>query len=148
MTENASDDARFVDTYLPYLLAQAAHRMSYRFHKELRRLGVREAEWRVLASLTGSDAMTLTTLERYVLAPQSTLSRTVDRLVTRGLIARQADQDDRRAVKVELTAEGADVARNLITAAEQFQTEDLTHLSQTEIRRLRAALATLFPTPD
>ena len=143
-----SNGGRFVDTYLPYLLAQAAHRMSYRFHKELKRLGVRESEWRVLASLIGSDGMTLTTLEHYVLAPQSTLSRTADRLVARGLIERRAAEDDRRAVKVRLTAEGKDVAKSLIKAAETFQTEDLTHLSETEVRRLRAALASLFPTPD
>ena len=139
---------RFVDTYLPYLLAQAAHRMSYRFHKELKRLGVRESEWRVLSSLIGSDGMALSTLENYVLAPQSTLSRTADRLVGRGLIERHEDQDDRRAVKIRLTAEGADVAKSLIKAAETFQTEDLTHLSETEVRRLRAALASLFPAPD
>jgi len=143
-----SNGGRFVDTYLPYLLAQAAHRMSYRFHKELKRLGVRESEWRVLASLIGSDGMTLTTLEHYVLAPQSTLSRTADRLVARGLIERRADEGDRRAVKVRLTAAGKDVAKRLIKAAETFQTEDLTHLSETEVRRLRAALASLFPTPD
>ena len=143
-----SNGGRFVDTYLPYLLAQAAHRMSYRFHKELKRLGVRESEWRVLSSLIGSDGMTLTTLENYVLAPQSTLSRTVDRLVGRNLIERHEDRHDRRAVKIRLTADGADVAKSLIKAAETFQTEDLTHLSETEVRRLRAALASLFPAPD
>ena len=102
----------------------------------------------MLASLTGSDAMTLSALERHVLAPQSTLSRTVDRLVTRGLIERHADEDDRRAVKVRLTRQGADVAKNLIAAADAFQAQDLTHLSDTEVRRLHAALASLLPARD
>ncbi len=138
----------FVDTYVPYLLAQAAERTSSRFHLELKKGGVRETEWRVLATLADSPPMSLGTLERHVLAPQSTLSRTVDRLRRRNLVMRTNDDGtDRRVVMVSLTHEGHAVAEKLMTAALAIQNEDLAHLSPQDAARLMQLLASLFPAP-
>jgi len=43
----------------------------------------------------------------------STLSRTVEGMVARGLVERIDDESDRRVVKVRLTAEGKDVCRSI-----------------------------------
>jgi DNA-binding MarR family transcriptional regulator len=135
---------RFVDGYLPYLLAQAAQKMSYRFHVELKKDGIRETEWRVLSTLYGAAPMTLGTLETHVLAPQSTLSRTVDRLVKRELLTRTPDADDRRVMRVALSEDGRTLAERLIAAARAFQAQDLQHLPDDEAERLSKTLASLF----
>ena len=49
------EDVRFVDGYLAALLAQASQLISSEFHEVVRRHGLSVSEWRVLASLEGSD---------------------------------------------------------------------------------------------
>jgi DNA-binding MarR family transcriptional regulator len=53
----------------------------------------------------------LTELNRHVLLSQPALSRLVDRLAERGLLARCADPADGRGVRLSLTAAGQDVQR-------------------------------------
>ena len=54
-------------------------------------------------------------LERHVLLSQPAISRLVDRLVTRGLLARTVDPGDRRGVLLTLTDEGRAVQRRVGT---------------------------------
>ena len=97
---------RFVDSYLPYLLMQAANRMSLTFHTALKKLGVRESEWRVLATLSHSSGMRLSELERHVAILQSTLSRTISRLEAKGWVEARKDPVDGRALQLVLTPAG------------------------------------------
>ena len=72
----------FVRQYLPYLLAQAAERTTLPLHRVLKQQGIRESEWRVLATLfDAGDGMGVSELARHVLVPQSTLSRRLDRMM-------------------------------------------------------------------
>jgi DNA-binding MarR family transcriptional regulator len=52
-------------------------------------------------------------LHRHVLLSQPALSRMVDRLAERGLINRHADPDDRRGVRLSLTAAGRGKQREI-----------------------------------
>lgn len=72
-----------------------------------------------------------------VLLSQPALSRLVDRMVARGLLARCGDEEDRRAVRISLTEEGAalqkrigkahaaSIARELYAALTSEETEQL-----------------------
>jgi DNA-binding MarR family transcriptional regulator len=51
----------------------------------------------------------LTDLNRHVLLSQPAMSRMVDRLAGRGLIARKADPQDRRGVRLSLTEAGREL---------------------------------------
>ena len=46
-------ERRFVDDYLPALLAQASQLISSEFHQVVRSQGLSVSEWRVMASLAG-----------------------------------------------------------------------------------------------
>ena len=50
---------RFVDNYLLYLLARASNEVSAQFHARLKSHGLHVPEWRVLASLSDGDGMTV-----------------------------------------------------------------------------------------
>ena len=50
---------RFVNDYLLYLLARASSEVSAQFHQRLKTHGLQVAEWRVLASLSDGDGMTI-----------------------------------------------------------------------------------------
>ncbi|WP_432495313.1 MarR family winged helix-turn-helix transcriptional regulator [Kineococcus gypseus] len=96
-----------------------------------------------LAALPGARAR-LGELSERVYLPQPSLSRLVDRLERRGLLAREADPADRRGVVVALTADGeqrrrqvgrrhaAAIARHL----EHVDVEDLRELTRLAVRAL------------
>lgn len=84
-------------------------------------------------------------LERHVLLSQPAISRLVDRLVSRGLVAKTADPADRRGVLLALTDEGRAVQRQVGAR----HARDVAHLvgsrlastELAELRRLTARLA-------
>lgn len=143
-----AESARFIDGYLPYLLIQAAFRMSAGFHKVLKRAGVRESEWRVLATLSGSAGMRMSELVRHVLIKQSTLSRTIDRMEQKSLVFRNPDPSDRRAQLLVLTPSGQALADELTEAARMHEDADLAHLAPDQRRSLLNMLSSLFPALD
>jgi DNA-binding MarR family transcriptional regulator len=68
---------------------------------------------------------------------KSAVTKTVDRLEERGLITRQRDPSDRRAVHATLTAEGAKLFAAAQPAfADAVQRHFADHITQAEIRHL------------
>ncbi|MCV7278312.1 MarR family transcriptional regulator [Mycolicibacterium flavescens] len=63
-------------------------------------------DWRVLDFLASRRTVPMTDLAQATLITGPTLTRTVDRLVSRGLMYRTADLHDRRRVLVNLTPRG------------------------------------------
>lgn len=113
--------ARFLDEYLPFWLSQASYWISSEFHREVASNGFTFAEWRVLASLYGSEGETVGMLSRIALMKQPTLSKLVQRLETDGLVARRAIRNDRRQTLVTLTAKGRTRITALIAKARAHQ---------------------------
>ena len=71
-------------------------------------------EYDVLYTLSKCpEPVRLTELNRHVLLSQPALSRLVDRLAERGLVARQADPADGRGVRLSLTDAGRIVQREI-----------------------------------
>lgn len=76
-------------------------------------------------------------LSQHVLLSQPAISRLVDRLVARGLVARSADPADGRGVRLALTDEGGSVQRRIGAAHARDVTRALTErLSRSEIAEL------------
>ncbi len=138
------EPSRFVETYLPYLLAQAAQRTSLPFHKILKSMGIKESEWRVLGTLyDAANGMGVTQLSRHVLVPQPTLSRRLDHMESRGLVTRLAGAHDRRKVALTLTAKGRETAKTLIDAALAHEKVDTANLNGYELQELKRLLTGL-----
>jgi DNA-binding MarR family transcriptional regulator len=108
---------RFVDAYLPALLAQASHLVSAEFHAVARAAGVPVAEWRILATLTGGEPLPVGQLAVTVVAPQPTVTRQLDRMELKGLVQRTAAASDRRLALVRITAKGEALAAELVRQA-------------------------------
>jgi len=127
--EPTSDDAvtasqppaRFIDGYLAYLLAQASSRISREFHLEVEAAGLSVTEWRVLASLFGSDGERIGALAQRALTKQPTLSKVVQRMEADGLVERNGARKDRRHTVVRLTRNGRRVAEALCERALRHQ---------------------------
>jgi DNA-binding MarR family transcriptional regulator len=69
------------------------------------------------------------------------VSRLVDHLHQRGFVERNEDPDDRRMKRVRITAEGREVVQRLVETRLTFVEQFVETLSETERRRLLAALA-------
>jgi len=114
-------EPRFVDNYLAYLLAQASHRISKEFHREVNTAGLSVPEWRVLASLMGTDGETVGNLAYYAIIKQPTLSKIVHRMEREGLVKRTRRQADRRQTRVRITEKGRNLVESLCQQAMDHQ---------------------------
>lgn len=100
--------------------------------------GLKIEDWRVLEYLATRRSAAMTDLAQATLITGPTLTRTVDRLVSQGLIYRTADLHDRRRVLVSLTSRGRTLRGRLagaVAAAERQAFESL-GLDIDQLRRL------------
>ncbi len=136
----------FVSGYLLYLLAASSDRASAQFHAHVRAQGLRVPEWRVLACLVDDDGMMITQLAKLSLMEQSRMTRIVDQMDARGLVARAPDNADKRRVRVCLTEKGRALADTLVADARAHEARLLSSLADTDAERIKVVLQTLLDT--
>jgi DNA-binding MarR family transcriptional regulator len=134
----------FVDDYLPYLLARASHLISRQFHERLRPHGLPVAKWRVLATLSDGDGLTIGELARIVLFKQPTLTKTIDRMQVDGLVERRTSGGDRRKVQVFITPRGRQLVTALLAEAKAHEAQVTAAYSDQEMATLKRVLRTLI----
>lgn len=66
-------------------------------------------QFRVLAFLSGMPGASLSEVADFVGVAGATASAMVDRLVRRGLVAREGDPEERRRLRLELTTDGSEL---------------------------------------
>jgi MarR family transcriptional regulator, organic hydroperoxide resistance regulator len=135
---------RFVDDYLLYLLARASSEVSAQFHAHLKQHGLQVPEWRVLASLSDGDGMTIGELAARALQRQPTMTKTIDRMVRSGLVTRRKGEPDRRQVRVFITPEGRNRVQGALSAAKLHESDVLSDYGHDEAQRLKSMLQSLI----
>lgn len=143
MRRIAEAKPRFLDSYLPYLMAQASFLISAQFHRHLAAKGIRTSVWRLLATLAGTNGLTVGELADEMLLQQPTVTKIVDRLVAEGLIERTSSSSDRRKVMVGLTMRGGALIDTLQKEAAQHQEAVLAVYSKAESETLFRVLRTV-----
>jgi DNA-binding MarR family transcriptional regulator len=98
-----------------------------------------QAEYDVLLTVTRADDMTarLRDVTANMLISQPSVSRLVDRMVTRGLIDKCADPEDGRGALVKATDAGASLFRKLASVHGRVIAERMSLLSDDELAQLR-----------
>ena len=96
------------------------------------------AQYNVLRILRGSHPTRLTSSEvgERMIARDPDVTRLVDRLVTRGLVARVRSRQDRRVVEVGVTEKGLAVLRELDAHVAKMPKALLGHLGPKRLRQL------------
>jgi DNA-binding MarR family transcriptional regulator len=92
--------------------------------------GVTVAQAAALEALFGHGPMRLSDLGRRLGIAPSTLTRNLDRLVESGLVVRQADGKDARALRVRLTAAGRRAALGVADREEDFARQVLERIPE------------------
>lgn len=138
--EDENKAVHFTDDYLAYLLARASHLVSAQFHTQLAAAGVSVPAWRILASLSDRNSLTIGELAEIVILKQPTLSKILDRMIEEKLVARVPARDDRRRVNVSITATGRARVEDLLRRAKEHEAEALQGFAASEIEHLKAML--------
>ncbi len=87
---------------------------------ELKNLGLRVPEWRVLAALCARKRLSMRELADLSSIDRTTLTRTVDRMQETGWVTRLADSEDLRVTRLALTAAGERLFARIWPAMERL----------------------------
>jgi MarR family transcriptional regulator for hemolysin len=124
-------------------LAHSAKHVGRAFNDALAEVGGSMPTWFILTNLEGEEWRTQHDLARALRIEGPTLTRHLDGLEAEGLVVRKRDENDRRAVSVELTAAGRAKHAELLRAVQAFNRRLLSGFTAEEIDELRALLGKL-----
>lgn len=137
-----------LDSYLPYLLNRAGARIATAFSEEVRPLGATLQIWRVLAALHEQDGRRMGDLSNTTSIEVSTLTRLVDNMEQKGLVARRRARADARVVLLHATPAGRRLTRRILPIAERYEAVALAGFDAGEAESLKAALRRLYANMD
>ncbi len=140
--------ASFIDGYLSYLLSRAAHTVYREFHATVQAADLTSLQWRVLATLSDGDGLTIGDLAREVLTQQPTLTKLVQRMEKAGWVRRGADPLDARRTLVFETAQGRTAVAGLLKQAKKHEAQLLSAFSARDVTALKNILQALISRGD
>ncbi|MEL7098031.1 MAG: MarR family winged helix-turn-helix transcriptional regulator [Pseudomonadota bacterium] len=133
-----------LNTFLPYLLNQAAEAASLSFQQVYKdRYGMLRTEWRVLFHLGLYGQLTASEIGARASLHKTKVSRAVSRLEARRYLSRARDTADRRVEHLALTPAGQAVFKDLRQVAERYDADLVAALPPGEAQRLREVLLRL-----
>ncbi|WP_299877922.1 MarR family transcriptional regulator [uncultured Sulfitobacter sp.] len=129
------------ETKLHHWVNRVAFQIRAEMQKRIKESGldISVEEWAMLMILWEDGATPMNNLAEKTLRDRTTVTRLIDRLVTKGLVERVAAPEDRRLVVVETTDRSNDIRGALISSAlslidettESVSSEDLATTLQT-----------------
>lgn len=137
-----------LEHYLPYLLNRAGARLAAAFGEEVRPLGATLQIWRVLAALHERDGRRMGDLSAVTSIEVSTLTRLVDGMEKKKLVARRRDTGDARVITLVATAAGKRMTQKILPIARRYEKVVLRGFDQAEVALLKAALHRLYHNMD
>ncbi|WP_245830718.1 MarR family winged helix-turn-helix transcriptional regulator [Planktotalea arctica] len=133
-----------MENYPPYLMNRIMGRYNAALKEEMAALGLTTPQMRALAVLSVVNGILIGQLAVYAVVQQSTLSRALDALVRDGLVRREADETDSRAVRVFLTDAGREAYDRLWPHMAEANEAMLRGISEVEQRAFTQTLQTML----
>ena len=133
-----------ITNYLAYLLAQANRQMTAQLERALAEEGVQIEHWRILEVLSDEQGRSMGELAGLVLMNHPTLTKTIDRMVSSGLVHRRADLQDSRRVLVYSTDHGLELVARLKECVDQHQEAINAAVGQRKAAQLKKLLGELI----
>jgi len=119
-------------------LLRAADALARGAEALLKPTGLSATQYNVLRILRGAAAQGLACREVgcRMISRDPDITRLLDRMESRGLIARAREKEDRRVVKTRITAEGLRALEELDAPVRELHRRQLHHLPAKELRQL------------
>jgi DNA-binding MarR family transcriptional regulator len=128
------------DESAAYLMRQILTCMSGQIDEALEPRGLTNAQWVPLLKLYMKRASTVAELARECKLDAGAMTRLLDRLEAKGLVARVRSSEDRRVVNLELTREGREAAKEIPAVLCKVQNSFLEGLSVADWQQLKDLL--------
>lgn len=125
---------------LNFALTKAQRNVHQLFKAELAPFGVTPGQYGVLRCLWDENAQTAKKLADRLALDGSTITGILDRMEQKGLIEKQTDPKDRRAMQVMLTTKGKKLQKPVSEAIEKANRRALLKLDQQEAEFLKNVL--------
>jgi DNA-binding MarR family transcriptional regulator len=128
------------DESAAYLMRQIITCMAGQIDEALEPRDLTSAQWVPLLKLHMWQASTVAELARECKLDAGAMTRLLDRLEAKGLVARVRSSEDRRVVNLELTREGREAAKQIPAVLCKVQNAFLEGLSVAEWQQLKDLL--------
>jgi DNA-binding MarR family transcriptional regulator len=137
MTDGPSkaDEIR-LDSSLGYCLSKARNVLAERTDRAVKPLGLTAQQIGVILMLAAGRANTPFELSRVMSYDSGSMTRLLDRLEKKGFVLRSRSEADRRMVKLELTPQGQEAARQLPGIGAEVLNEQLRGFSDADLATL------------
>ena len=100
-----------------------------------------DTQYNVLRILRGSpDGLTCGEIGTRMITRDPDITRLLDRMESRGLIARAREKDDRRVVKTRITPEGLRLLQELDEPVRELHRRQMRHLTAKQLKQLSILL--------
>ena len=129
-----------LDEHVCFLLDVATRRITRFYNRRLRRFGITYNHLFILTCLWEQDGVHVKDLAKQLDLDSSSLTGHLDRLERVALVVRQDDPDDRRAVRVFLTAKGRCLQAPLEPISQELKETLQRGVPPERVAALRAAL--------
>lgn len=127
--------------FLPYRLSTTSNAVSGRIAQEYRsRFGLSVPEWRVMAVLGDTGAMTQRELTQHTVMDKVAVNRACKVLEDRGLAVRRPNSQDGRSHLLELTPEGQAMHGQIMPLALEMERRLFASFADEEIETFRSLL--------
>ena len=133
-----------LDAHTGYLMRMVSNAVSQEFARKVAGEGVTVAEWAVLRSMYGEQAIAPSALACKMGLTRGAISKLANRLLEKALIERTGNQDDRRGQSLSLSASGLGKVPILARIADENDAAFFAILSGEEHEGLRALLQAII----
>jgi DNA-binding MarR family transcriptional regulator len=110
-----------LDEHVCFLMDVATRRITKFYNRRLRRFGITYNHLFILTCLWEEEGVHVKELARQLCLDSSSLTGHLDRLERVGLVVRQDDPDDRRAVRIFLTEKGRHLKEQLEPISQELK---------------------------
>ena len=125
---------------LPGLIARVRAAFLENLEQRLAPLDLRAADYLVLVTLANGNVDTASSICSLLAHDPGAMTRKIDALESRGLVRRVRSEEDRRAIKLELTPEGKKLYPKALAAAVAVANDFLEGFAKSEVKALEGQL--------
>jgi DNA-binding MarR family transcriptional regulator len=124
--------------------------LARQFDVIFKRVGLSETQYNVLRILRGAgpEGLACGEIAQRMITRDPDMTRLLDRLESRGLIARSRESTDRRVVRSRIAPPGLDLLTQLDEPIRQLHQQQLAHMSRDDLTRLVQLLETARSGPS
>jgi len=127
-----------------YWITQTSARYSQVLERELKRIGMDLAYWRVLMSLYEDQCLSISELSAHCIIKPNTATKIIQRMTAQGLVSTGARDSDARVTEVRLTAEGNAMRQQARALADQVFERAFVELGREERMLLNLLLEKVY----